>query len=48
MSVMSKRYPREFRDDVFRVAQNRPSGVTLVQIAKDFGISNAAAIEKAA
>ena len=41
MSVMSKRYPKEFRDDVVRVAQNRGSGVTLVQVAKDFGISNA-------
>ena len=38
---MSKRYPKEFRDDVVRVAQNRGSGVTLAQIAKDFGISNA-------
>lgn len=41
MSVMSKRYPKEFRDDVVRVAQNRGSGVTLVQVAKDFGISMA-------
>ena len=38
---MSKRYPKEFRDDVVRVARNRGSGVTLVQIADDFGISNA-------
>ena len=38
---MSKRYPKEFRDDVVRVAQNRGSGVTLVQVAKDFGISAA-------
>lgn len=38
---MSKRYPKEFRDDVVRVARNRGSGVTLDQIAKDFGISNA-------
>ena len=38
---MSKRYPKEFRDDVVRVAQNRGSGVTLVQVAKDFGISMA-------
>ena len=38
---MSKRYPKEFRDDVVRVAQNRGSGVTLVQVAKDSGISNA-------
>ena len=38
---MFKRYPKEFRDDVVRVAQNRGSGVTLVQVAKDFGISTA-------
>lgn len=31
-------YPREFRDDVVRVAQNREDGVTLEQIAADFGI----------
>ena len=38
---MSKRYTDEFRADVVRVARNRRSGVTLVQIAEDFGISNA-------
>ena len=31
-------YPQEFRDDVVRVARNREKGVTLAQIAKDFGI----------
>ena len=31
-------YPQEFRDDVVRVARNRPDGVTLAQIAKDFGV----------
>ncbi|MFI7585013.1 IS3 family transposase [Kocuria sp. M1N1S27] len=31
-------YPQEFRDDVVRVARNREDGVTLAQIAKDFGI----------
>ena len=31
-------YPQEFRDDVVRVAQNREDGVTLEQIAADFGI----------
>jgi transposase len=31
-------YPREFRDDVVRVARNREDGVTLEQIASDFGI----------
>lgn len=35
---MSKPYPREFRDDVVRVARNRDQGVTLEQIAADFGI----------
>jgi hypothetical protein len=30
-------YPQEFRDDVVRVARNREKGVTLAQIAKDFG-----------
>lgn len=32
-------YPREFRDDVVRVARNREPGQKLSQIAKDFGIS---------
>ncbi len=31
-------YPQEFRDDVVRVARAREDGVTLAQIAKDFGI----------
>ncbi|WIG19297.1 IS3 family transposase [Kocuria rosea] len=31
-------YPQEFRDDVVRVARTREEGVTLAQIAKDFGI----------
>jgi len=35
---MPKPYPREFRDDVVKVARNRPAGTTLEQIAKDFGI----------
>ena len=35
---MPKRYPREFRDDVVKVAQGREPGVTLEQIANDFGI----------
>ena len=35
---MPKPYPQEFRDDVVRVAQNREAGVTLEQVAKDFGI----------
>ncbi|HWL78778.1 IS3 family transposase [Microbacterium sp.] len=35
---MPKPYPSEFRDDVVRVAQNREPGVTIEQIAKDFGV----------
>jgi transposase len=35
---VSKPYPKEFRDDVVRVARNRGPGVDLEQIAKDFGI----------
>ncbi len=31
-------YPREFRDDVVRVARNREDGVTIEQVAADFGI----------
>ncbi len=36
---MPKPYPREFRDDVVRVARSREPGLTLKQIAADFGIS---------
>lgn len=35
---MTKPYPKEFREDVVRVALNREPGVELAQIAKDFGI----------
>lgn len=35
---MPKPYPREFRDDVVRVARNRDPGVAVEQIAKDFGV----------
>lgn len=38
MFTVSKPYPKEFRDDVVRVARNRAPGVGLDQIAKDFGI----------
>ena len=37
---MAKPYPKEFREDVVRVARARPEGVSLEQIAKDFGISD--------
>jgi len=35
---VTKPYPKEFRDDVVRVARNREPGVELSQIAKDLGI----------
>ena len=35
---MPRPYPREFRDDVVRVARNREDGVTIEQIATDFGV----------
>lgn len=38
MYTVTKPYPKEFRDDVVRVALNREPGVELSQIAKDFGI----------
>jgi transposase-like protein len=34
-------YPREFSDDVVAVARRREPGVTLKQIAEDFGIAEA-------
>ena len=36
--AVPKPYPREFRDDVVRVARNREAGVTLARIAADFGV----------
>jgi transposase len=36
--VVPRPYPREFRDDVVRVARNREDGVTIEQVATDFGI----------
>lgn len=36
---MPKPYPKEFRDDVVRVARQREEGVTIKQVATDFGIS---------
>lgn len=35
---MPRPYPREFRDDVVRVARNRDDGVTIEQIATGFGV----------
>ena len=39
MYTVTKPYPKEFRDDVVRVARNREPGQQLKQIAADFGIS---------
>ncbi len=39
MCTVPKPYPREFRDDVVRVARNREPGQLLKTIAADFGIS---------
>lgn len=36
---MPRPYPREFREDVVRVARSRGPGVHLKDIAADFGIS---------
>ncbi|MCB1014414.1 MAG: transposase [Acidimicrobiales bacterium] len=36
---MPKPYPKEFRDEVVRVAMNRPDGVRIRDIADDFGIT---------
>ncbi|WP_443077158.1 transposase [Streptomyces sp. NBC_01689] len=35
---MLKPYPEEFREDVVRVARNRGPGVTVQQVAADFGV----------
>ena len=35
---MPKPFPKEFRDDVVNVARAREPGVTLEQIATDFGV----------
>ncbi len=39
MYTVPKPYPREFREDVIRVARNREPDTRLADIAKDFGIS---------
>ncbi len=36
---MPKPYPKEFREEVVRVALNRPDGVRIRDIADDFGIT---------
>ncbi|WP_253281714.1 hypothetical protein [Arcanobacterium phocae] len=35
---MPKAFPQEFRQDVIQVALSRPKGVSIAQIATDFGI----------
>ncbi|WP_245548373.1 IS3 family transposase [Gordonia araii] len=35
---MPKPYPQEFRADVVRVARDRGEGITIEQVAKDFGV----------
>jgi transposase len=39
MFIMPRPYPREFREDVIRVARSRGPGVRIKDIAADFGIS---------
>jgi transposase-like protein len=39
MSVVPKPFPKEFKEDVIRVARSREHGKTIEQVAKDFGIS---------
>jgi len=38
MSLWPSRTRKEFRDDVVRAARNRDDGVTIEQIANDFGV----------
>jgi transposase len=39
MDIMGKRYPKEFRDDVVRLA--RRGDISFLQLAEDFGVSDA-------
>jgi transposase-like protein len=39
MCTMPRPYPREFREDVIRVARSREPGVRIKDVAADFGIS---------
>lgn len=38
MFTVAGRYPKEFKEDVIRVARDRGPGETLEQIAHDFGV----------
>jgi transposase-like protein len=44
MLTMPRPYPREFREDVIRVARNREPGVRLKDVAADVGISESCLI----
>jgi transposase-like protein len=39
MCTVPRPFPREFREDVIRVARNREPGVRIKDVAADFGIS---------
>ena len=39
MCTVPKPYPKEFREDVVRVARNREPGVSIKRVADDFGIA---------
>jgi transposase len=39
MCIVPRPFPREFREDVVRVARNREPGVRIKDVAADFGIS---------
>jgi transposase len=39
MCTVPRPFPREFREDVVRVARSREPGQTLKQVAADFGIA---------
>ena len=38
MCLLSKPFPKEFRDDVVRIARDGVPGKKIVQIARDFGV----------
>ena len=40
MCTMPKAFPREFREDVIRVARDRAPGVRIKDVAADFGLSH--------
>jgi len=38
---MTRQYPKELREEIVNVARKRAPGVTIKQIAEDFGVSHA-------